>query len=475
MKPKILLINPLYTLISGIKESAGHAVPLNLCYLASYLRENIDCEISILDCEVMSISFKQIAEHIRNFNPSIIGITSPTPAFDHILRIAKIAKKVNPNITVILGGPHPSALPSDSIKDKNIDFLVLREGEITFKELIENITSGKKDYKSINGIVYKDKGKVFFTNPRPYIENLDELPFPARDLLDIDKYCSAPTKKLSSFRTTSLLSGRGCPYNCIHCVSNCLWARKFRVRSPNNIVDEIELCVKKYKIREFNFYDDTFTINESQVLGVCNEIRKRHLKISWICFSRVNTLTRTMVRAMKKAGCKKISFGLESGSQKILDIMRKNGTLEMARKAVNMVNKEGLEVHASFMIGNVGETKKTVARTIKFAKSLKLDNATFFITIPYPGTDLYTLAVKKGYITPETNYCDFAPMTNSVPILVQGNISPKDLLNLRKKAFRQFYMRPSYILRKLIRLSSFNEFKSLIKGFLLFLRIQQKT
>jgi len=178
---------------------------------------------------------------------------------------------------------------------------------------------------------------------------------------------------------------------------------------------------------------------------------------------------------MKRAGCKKISFGLESGSQKILNIMRKNGTLKMARKAVNMVNKEGLEVHASFMIGNVGETKKTVNKTIRFAKSLKLDNATFFITIPYPGTDLYSVAVKKGYITPDTQYCDFAPMTNSVPILVQGNISADNLLKLRKKAFRQFYLRPTYILRKFTKIDSFDEFKSLIKGFLLFLRIQQKT
>ncbi len=478
MKPRVLLINPPYTLITGIKESAGHAAPLNLCYLAAYLREKVDCEVSILDCEIKTSSFRQIAKYIKHFNPQVIGITSPTPAFDHVLKVARITKRINPNTSVILGGPHPTALPFDAIKDESIDFLVMREGELSFIELVKSIISGNHDVddmKHINGIVFKDKKQIIFTDPRSYIGNLDELPFPARDLLEMDKYSSAPTKKVSKFKSTSILSGRGCPYNCIHCISNCLWARKFRMRSPKNIVDEIELCVKQYGIREFNFYDDTFTISEKQVLEVCNDIVQRHLKISWICFSRVNTLTEPMVKAMKRAGCKKISFGLESGSQKVLDIMRKQGTLEMAKKAVGLVNKYGLQVHASFMLGNVGETKKTIRQTIDFAKSLDLDNATFFITIPYPGTDLYEIALKKGYINSNTRYRDFAPMTNSVPILVQDNLTAEELLMYRKKAFREFYLRPKYIIRKIRQIHSFEEFKSVLTGFFLFLRIQTRT
>ena len=286
MKFKVLLINPPYTLISGIKESAGHAAPLNLCYLAAYLRESIDCDVSILDCEIKTTSFRQIEDYIKEFNPSVVGITSPTPAFEHVLRVARITKRINPKTHVILGGPHPTALPFDAIKDENIDFLVMREGELSFIELVQALALGKSDFKVIKGIVFKEAKQVVFTDSRSYISNLDELPFPARDLLELDKYTSAPTKKVSKFRSTSILSGRGCPYNCIHCISNCLWARKFRMRSPKNIVDEIELCVKKYNIHEFNFYDDTFTISEKQVLEVCNMIFDRRLKISWICFSR---------------------------------------------------------------------------------------------------------------------------------------------------------------------------------------------
>jgi len=473
MKPRVLLINPPYTFLAGIKSSAGHATPLNLCYLASYLRENLDCKISIMDCEIEETSFEEIGKKIKAFNPSIVGITCPTPVFGYIIKIARIIKRLNKDCHVVLGGPHPTALPEDCIRYESIDFLVLKEGEGTFKELVEFIVAGKTNFEKIHGLVFRRGKEIIFNNPREYIKDLDSLPFPARDLLDIGKYHSAPTKKLTKYRATSILSGRGCPYNCIHCISRCLWGGKIRVRSPKNIVDEMEDCIKRFGIREFNFYDDTFTIIEDHVIAICNEIIRRKLNISWICFGRVNAITRRMIRKMKKAGCKKISFGLESGSQVILDKMRKNSTLEMGRNAVEIVNQEGLNVHASFMIGNIGETRKTVNQTIRFAKSLDLDNATFFITTPYPGTDLYNIALKKGYINNKTKYMDFAPITDAKPIVVQDNISAEELIKLRKKAFRQFYLRPKYIIKKLRQIDSWDSIKSLIEGILIFLRVQK--
>lgn len=474
MKPKILLINPPYSYIVGIRDSAGHATPLNLCYIAAYLRKYIECDISIMDCEISEISFRDIEKKIRDYNPSIVGITCPTPVFGYILKIAGIIKDINRDCYVVLGGPHPTAMPEDSMKD-NIDFLILREGEQTFRELVEFIISGKKNFEDIDGLVFRKNGKIILNKPREYIKDLDSLPFPARDLLDFKKYYSAPTKKVSKYFSTSILTGRGCPYDCIHCISKCVWNRRYRFRSAKNIVNEIEYCIKKFGIREFNFYDDTFTLSEDHVIEVCDEIIRRKLKIAWVCFGRVNMITRYMVRKMKQAGCKKISFGLESGSQEILNKMRKNSTIEMARKAVKIVNEEGINAHASFMLGNVGETRKTVKKTINFAKSLELDNATFFITTPYPGTDLYKIASEKGYINNKTKYMDFAPITDAKPIVLQDNLSAEELVKLRKKAFRQFYLRPKYILRKIRQIDSLESARSLLEGVLIFLRVQKTS
>ena len=291
----------------------------------------------------------------------------------------------------------------------------------------------------------------------------------------LDAYYSAPTKKVSKYKSTSIITSRGCPYNCIHCISKLIWKRKVRYRSVTNLVDEIEECVKRYDIREFNFYDDTFTLNKKRVVEVCREIRKRNLKIAWICFGRVNLIDKEMVLEMKKAGCRKISFGLESGSQKILDLMRKNATLEMVRKAVKIVKGVGLEVHASFMLGNVGETGETIRETINFAKELDLDNATFFITAPFPGTDLYNIAKEKGYINENTKWEDFAPITKSPPILCQGNLTKEELIKWQKRAFNEFYLRPRYVLRKLSKISSFSELKSILEGLGIFFRVQKKS
>ena len=475
MRPKVLLLNPPYSYIVGIRDSAGHATPLNLCYLASYLRENVDCDISIMDCEIKEVTFKDIEMEIRKYNPDIVGITCPTPVFGYIIGIARIIKKINKNCHIVLGGAHPTAMPEDSINDESVDFLVLKEGEVTFKELVEFISEGKTNFEDIDGLAFKRNGKVIINKPRGYISDLDSVPFPARDLLDFKKYKSAPTKRISKYLSTSILTGRGCPYNCIHCISKCLWNRMCRFRSTKNVVDEIEHCVKKFGIREFNFYDETFTISEDRVIEICDEIIRRRLKIAWICFGRVNRITRRMVRKMKQAGCRKISFGLESGSQEILDKMRKQATLDMARRAVKIINHEGINVHTSFMLGNVGETKETVKKTIEFAKSLDLDNATFFITTPYPGTDLYDIALEKGNIKKSTKYMDFAPITDARPILVQDNLSEDELIKLRKEAFRQFYLRPKYILKKLKQINSLESIKTILEGVLIFFRVQKTS
>ena len=211
------------------------------------------------------------------------------------------------------------------------------------------------------------------------------------------------------------------------------------------------------------------------VKDICQEIINKKLNIAWVSFSRVDTISEDLVKIMKEAGCRKISFGLESGSQDILDKMHKNTTIEMGRKAVNAVRKYGLQVHASFMLGNVGETVETIKQTINFAKNLDLDNATFFITTPYPGTELYRVAGEINRNLANIPWGNFAPLTNANPILVQNNISAQELVRWQKRAFREFYLRPQYVFYKLKQLKSLDALKMIWEGLRVFYRILQKN
>src|SRR3990167_2531825 len=342
---KILLINPPYTNFEGMRKSAGNTMPLNLAYLAAYLKSKIACDIKIMDSEAESMGYKEVEEEIKEYSPDLVGITTLTPPMKHVIKITQITKKINPKCKVALGGVHPTAFPEMTLKETGADFAIIGEGEITLYEIVS-----------------------------------DEP------------------------MATPILTSRGCAFKCVHCISNLLWSRRVRFRSSDNVVKEIEEIVNKYNIREFNILDDTFTLKKDRLMEICRKIIEKNLKIFWICFSRVNTIDEEMADIMYKAGCRKISFGLESGSQKILDLMNKNATVEMGKRAVKAIRKHKIEAHASFMFGNIGETKETIRETIDFAKSLDIDNATFFITSPLPGTHLYEVAKEKGYINANTKW-----------------------------------------------------------------------
>ena len=474
---KILFINPPYTNLEGMKESAGHMMPLSFGYLAAYARKYLEgLEFKILDAEAIGLTYRDIRERILDYNPHVVAITTPTPAVKHVYKIARNTKEIESNIHVVLGGIHPSVMPERTLKECSaIDFIVVGEGEDTFYRLLKVLRSNLDQLEDIEGLCLNRNGKIFKTAKRNLIKSLDSIPFPARDLYELDLYQSAPTKKVSDENATPILTSRGCPYNCIHCPSKNIWHRVVRYRSADNVVQEIEECVYKYNLREFNFFDDTFTINKKRVIDICNRIKKREMRIFWICFARTDAIDDELIQHMKSAGCKKISFGLESGDQKTLDLMRKKTTIDMGRKAVQTVRRYGIPVHASFMLGNVGETEASIKKTINFATNLDLDNATFFITTPFPGTDLYEIGKKLGNITEDTPWGNFAPLTNAPPILVQDNLSIEELVYWQKKAFRKFYLRPRYILRKSKVLASMDGIKTLLEGARILLRILKKS
>lgn len=458
---KILLINPpIFNRIDPslpeiLLEKEDPMPPLGLMYLASYIRKNANYQIEILDCQIEKYDYTDLGNKIQETKPNVVGITTMTFTLLDVVETAKTIKKINPNIKTVLGGPHIHIYPEETINLPNIDYLVLDEGEKAFKELLDNLNH-PENLEKIKGLVFKKNGKIINTGPPERIENLDSLPFPARDLVPYKKYESMLATKSS---VTTMFTSRGCPYKCLFCDRPHL-GKNFRARSAKSVVDEMEECLKM-GIKEIFIYDDTFGVDRQRVLDICSEIKKRNLDIVWDIRTRVNTVDEEVLKALKTAGCQRIHYGVEAGTTKILTVLRKGITLEMAEKALKLTKKIGIQTLAYFMIGSPTETKEDILQTIKFMKKLNPDYAHITITTPYPATDLYRMGLEQK-VLPYDYWREFAknPNPDFRPMFWEKELSKKELFSLMKKAYRSFYSRPSYILKKLIQIRSFEEFKN---------------
>ncbi|MBT4824924.1 radical SAM protein [Candidatus Woesearchaeota archaeon] len=470
---KTLFINPPFTSYGrGIKGYGGQSMPINLAYLASFLIENGYTNTNILDAEVLNLSYKEVILHIKKANPDIIGFTSPTPAFQQVVDISQVIKKHFPNIKIIIGGVHPSAMPFSTMDEGCFDYICYGEGEITMLELVKALEKDNPNLSKIDGLIFKKGKKTIQNKPRKLIENLDILPFPARNLLPLKLYYPSPAKSVSEKNGTSIITSRGCPFNCTYCVAKVVWTRRVRFRSAKNVVDEMEECVKRYNLGEFNLHDELFTASEKRVIEICKEILKRKLDVSWVCMARVDTIhSERMLRYMKKAGCGKIVFGFESGSQKVLDLMNKGTTIEQAIKAVRKVKKVNIKSAGSFMLGNIGETRKTMRQTIDFAKKLNTDTTVFFQTSPYPGTQIYYTALKEGYLGKDLKWRDFALLSKNQPALNLPNLPPHVVKKWVRKAYREFYFRPGYLLNQLSCIRSIRDINRMWNGVKLLVQV----
>jgi len=429
-----------------IRHIDADMFPLGIAYIASYLREN-GFSVGLIDLRYYGNKWQSIVENvIRRENPKFVGIPCVTPTILEVMKISEIVKRVDPNVRVVWGGPHPSAVPEGSMKFRYVDMIVIGEGEETFKELI----SGKK-LSQIKGLCYRSKNKIKINQRRQLIENLDELPWPAYDMLPLERYGNPFLGK-----SLIMVTGRGCPYNCAFCSSKVIHQGRYRVRSPRNVVDEIEYLYKKHHVRKLMFVDDTFTAYPKRTTEICNEIIKRGIKIEWACDTRVNSITEELLRTMKRAGCRLVKFGVESGDQKILNIIRKGITLEQVKRAVAFAKRVGLETHGFFIIGHPYDTKKTIKKTIRFAKELKLDYAQFSVMTPLPGTEVLTMAEhNKGIRLLTKDWWKF--QRYGKPVIELPSMSAKELEHYHKVAYRSFYFSPGYIFRRVLhtRISDF--------------------
>ncbi|MCS7098374.1 MAG: B12-binding domain-containing radical SAM protein [Candidatus Methanomethyliaceae archaeon] len=440
---KVILINPPITTNLETASILGlKAPPLGLAYIGAVL-EKEGYNVKIIDAAALDISNKKLGEILKKESPNVIGVTSTTPTVYDAMKAIITAKENVPDAITIMGGYHITFLPEETMMEcPALDIGVIGEGEVTIIDLLKSL-EGKKPISEVDGIVYRKEGKIIRNKPRKLIENLDEIPFPARHLLPLDKYTVLGESK----RLGNIMTSRGCPFNCIFCSSSKFYGRKFRARSPKNVVDEIEELFYKYKIKSIEIVDDVFTINKNRALEIAKEIIKRGLDIWWACGARVDLVTKELLSIFKRAGCEVIYYGIESGSERILKILKKGITLEQAKKAVKWAKEVGIEVVGSFIIGTPGETKEDVMKTIKFAKDCDIDFAQFTAMTPYPGTEIYEIAEREGLLLTR----DWSKYTTIVPVMRTKELSAKDICSLIEKAYRMFYLRPAFFLKQLIK------------------------
>ena len=380
---KVTLVYPFFQ--PSKDNSIFRFPPLGLGYVAASLKKK-DFQVELVDCTFLTK--KGAIEKVRGSKPQIIGFYSMFSMKKTSLELASILKKDCD--LMVVGGPLPTLDPTDYLDV--FDVAVLGEGENSMVELAEKFETSK-DCSAVKGIAYKGEGEVRFSEPRGFVENLDELPFPSRDLFDNEAYKSYYFKRYG-YSISPMITSRGCPFSCDFC-SRPVFGQSFRVRSAANIVNEVETIVGLGYDRVW-FADDCFTLNRERLLDVCNELVKRRLKVGWECLSRVDTMDLEVAERMRRAGCVRVFFGIESGSNSTLSLMRKQITVEQARKAVYNAKAAGLQVGAFFIIGYPGESDASVLDTVRFASSLPLDYLSFTLPYPIPGTALFERVKDNG-------------------------------------------------------------------------------
>ena len=433
MRIHTTLVNPPYPI--GAHRHPPF-IPLGIGYLAAILEKN-NFEVDVIDCQALKLSYEEFRTEISKRQPDVVGVTSTTLTYKSALQIARVAKETNPKCLTILGGPHVTFWDDQALQEcPQLDIVVRKEGENTLLEIVQRLEAGK-NYSDIIGLTCRNNEEIIKNPDRPYIENLDELPFPAHHLFPLVNF-----QKYGRV-VFPLSTSRGCTFWCNFCSAVRMFGRRYRMRSPKSVVDELEFLNKKYGAKQFTFYDDAFTVNQTRVHEICEEIQNRKLKIQWDCETRVDMVTKDLLQRMSNAGCIAVWFGVEAGSQSTLDAMGKGITLEKTKSTFKVAREIGLITIASVILGTPDETPKSALETIKFVEEINPDDIGYYIATPYPGTPMFDYVKKMGWLKVE----DFNKYDTATPIFETPSLTMKELREIRERAFQRFYLRPSYVLR----------------------------
>lgn len=455
---KLCLINPSWTTIKGYEDSIRVPFPLGLAYIASYLQEH-GIEVKIIDAlaegwrlrreeetRIIRVGLKhdQVADVVSGFAPDVVGISCMfTSQSNNLHEMAKAIKNWNPDVPVIAGGAHSCAAPDIVLKDTNIDFVVQGEGEYTMLELIRQIKASTSIF-DVKGVHFRHKNRTAFSGVREPILDLDSLPLPAYELLPMDEYFKSgemglAPRSVTNKRWMSVITSRGCPYRCNFCSVNLVSGRKWRARSPRNVLDEIEHIKEKYGVRHIFFEDDNLTFDPARAETLFKGMIERGIDITWETPNgiRADRLTPGLIDVMKESGCIGLTIAVESGDQDFLyNTIKKNLDLKKLESAVGIIRDKGIDLSAFFIIGIPGETEKTVTRTINFSRKLARKGVRpyFNIAVPLIGTEMFHDARAKGYLEKEEPRPVDYLMAMQKPLLRTLDYDPEKLLAWRKKA-----------------------------------------
>lgn len=462
---KVLLINPPRDneLVGNnpalIDETRGYNPPLGLLYLAGFLQKHTIHQVELIDAQVEELSYPELKERLLAARPDLVGLTAMTFTLLDVLKTARLVKEACPGVPVVVGGVHAFLYPTETANFPKIDYVISGEGEMSFAMLLDQL-EGKLTLDKVPGLTFFDSNGIRSNPIPPLCSNLDTLPFPSRLLSPYRKYSSVMAKRQP---ITTMFTSRGCPFRCSFCARPHL-GKQFRWRTAENVVDEMEECVE-IGIREFLIYDDTFTVNRERALAVCDEIIKRKLDIGWDIRARVDCVDEELLKRLKAANCERIHYGVEAGTEKILKVLNKGITLDRVRETVSLTKRLGIETLAYFMIGSPTETRDDIMRTIDFALKLNPDFAHITILCPFPATEIYSQGLKEG-IFKEDHWREFAknPTPEFKPPYWNENFSDQELQELLIFAYKKFYTRPTYIVRKMLRVRSLHEFKRKAKA-----------
>jgi len=451
---KVLLIYPPFKqqeIYSDLYKSESILPPMGLAYIASYLIAQ-GHGVKLWDSVALSLNLKDIKDIIKVEKPDIVGATANSPIYYHALKLMQLIKEISPDTSTVLGGYHPTMFPRDVLSNCCVDYVVIGEGELTMAELCSTIEQ-KREQDSVLGLGFKRDGKIIINKARPFISDLDILPYPAYRLLPMEKY-HVPTCFSKYSRQISIISSRGCPGNCYFCTSPGFWRRIVRFHSPEYIIGNINYGYENFGIKSFQFRDDNFTTSKQRVIDFCKLALKNKYKFEWDCYSRFDYFDEEMIRLMKEAGCYQISLGVETGSDRMLK-KYKNLNKSTIVNQMRILKKIKIKTRLFFIIGPPAQSIDEIEETIDFAIHLNPDIFVATISVPYPGSRYYDDMYMKGFAT------DFSNQSARV------YKSPCDLLNFKKQqldellraCYKRFYLRPSYVLNRAFSISSFTEFK----------------
>jgi len=463
----VLLLEPIVQDVQkwgSFQVEKGFIPPIGMISLYSYLKSK-DLDVLFVDTQFKCRTEVELAAFLReHIKIDIIGIPVFTNTASNSFRTAKLCKEVRPDVTIVLGGVHATSMPKQTLGEcPEADYIVLGEGEKTLLELVTALR-GKQPVEKVDGIAFRKNGEYFATRSRSLIENLDDLPMPRYEDLDLARYVPHPTQYcvLPNF---PMVTQRGCPYRCSFCEASLIHGKKVRRFSVARVIKELEILKSDYGARGIYFHDSTFTIDNAYATQLMKSMIARKLNLKWACNTRCDKVDPELLALMRRAGCWMISYGIESANQQSLDILQKGITLDQIESSVRETKKAGIAILASFILALPGEDASMVKNTIRFAKKLLPNIALFYLPVPYPGSALYQTCKRTHGLREDAKWEDYLSVDFNNPVYENPILKKEQMRHFYKSAYREFYRNPRYIIKMMFSIKSMNDVRRYWRGF----------